>query len=236
MAQPFLFVALDDLAKDEKGTLASAEEFVLIVKEETFGFKGNLDYFLNPRINLNNAVFNLQQLGRPVFVDLKMLNGSRTMRSVLETLVKMGVDFTNIYALADDLLPEALRITEGSKTKVLGLTVLTHFTEGYCQRWFRRSLRETVRFSAEVALERGCHGIILPGNTLDVVQDLKTLKVVPGVRPKGYKDTRHEQEVTPREAAEKGADIAVCGGPIMRQKDLSAKVAALKMVLSELKG
>jgi orotidine-5'-phosphate decarboxylase len=56
--------------------------------------------------------------------------------------------------------------------------------------------------------------------------------VVPGVRPKWYKDTRHEQEVTPREAVEKGADIIICGGPIMKDQD---KVAALKRVLSELK-
>jgi len=232
MSRPFLFVALDDLAKDEIGTLASAEELILNVEEESFGFKGNLDYFLNPRINLKSAVFNLQQFGRPVFVDLKMWNGSRTMKSVLETLVKMGVDYTNVYALADDLLPEAIRITEGSKTRVLGLTVLTHFTESYCQRWFRRSLRETVRFSAEVALERGCHGIILPGTTLEVVKDLQTIKLVPGVRDKWYKDARHEEEVEPRAAVEQGADILVCGSPIM--KDPDDKIAALKRVLSEM--
>lgn len=231
MKQPFLFVALDDLGEKEKEMLEIAER--LIAVDGPFGFKANLDYLLNPRIGLKTALSQVQQFGRPVFADLKMWNGTRTMRSVIESLVECGVDYLNVYALADDLLPGAIKATEGSKTKVLGLTILTHFSESYCQKWFKRSLRETVRLTAEVALDRGCHGIILPGTVLDVVQDLKTIKVVPGVRPKWYQDTRHEEEVEPGVAVDQGADGLVCGSPIMKSAD---KVVALKRILSEMTG
>jgi orotidine-5'-phosphate decarboxylase len=231
MSRPFLFVALDSLDREEQATLEVAEDLSGV--EGNFGFKANLDYLLKYGLSgFNSAVKRVQQFGRSVFADLKMWNGTRTMRSVIEMLVESEVDYMNVYALADDLLPGAIKATEGSNTKVLGVTVLTHFSEEYCQRHFRRTLRETVRHLSEVAIERGCHGIILPGTTLEVVRDLQTIKLVPGVRPKWYQDTRHEEEVEPRVAAKQGVDILVCGSPIM--KDPDDKVAALKRVLSEM--
>lgn len=229
MNKPFLFIALDGLAKREKETLGTVERFSNV--EGNFGFKANLDYLLNPMEGLKATLERLQRFGRPIFADLKMWNGTRTMASIVETLVDRGADYLNVYALADDLLPEVIQITQGSNTKVLGLTILSHYSEDYCQRHFRRSLREAVRHFARVALEAGCHGIILPGTTLETVQDLDTIKVVPGIRPDWYQDTRHEQEIEPGIAVRKGTDILVCGSPIMKSID---KVTALKKVLSEM--
>ena len=224
--KPFLFVALDRLTEGQAFKAISELSKV----EGNFGFKLNLDYFLE--YGLDSAILgHIQSVKKSLFVDLKMWNGTSTMKSILRKLVEMEVEYTNVYALADDLLPEAIKIAEGSKTKVLGLTVLTHFSEDYCQKHFRRSLKETVRHFAEIALERGCHGIILPGTALDVVQDLETIKVVPGVRPKWYQDARHREEIEPRVAVEQGVDILVCGSPIMKSFD---KAAALKRVLDEL--
>lgn len=169
MNRPFLFVALDSLANKEKETLEAAEQLSAV--EGSFGFKANLDYLLKHGLEgLASSIKKVQVFGRPLFADLKMWNGTRTMRSVIEMIVDNGVDYLNLYALADDLIPEAILATNGSKTKVLGLTVLTHlthFSEDYCQRHFRRTLNQTVRHFAEVALEKGCHGIILPGTALE---------------------------------------------------------------------
>jgi len=225
--KPFLFIALDDLAKEEKETLSIAEQLASI--SGNFGFKINLDYILKK--GFKNAFKPIQQFGRPVFADLKMWNGTRTMVSVIENLVAMKVDYTNVYVLADDLLPKTIRIAEGTKTKVLGLTVLTHFNKNYCQKHFRRSLLETIQHFAEIAVKAGCHGVILPGTALESVKNLNIIKVVPGVRPSWYKDTRHKEEVEPRVAIEKGANILVCGSPIMKSRK---PVEALKKVLSEI--
>jgi len=225
--KPFLFIALDGLVQREKETLSVVEQLISV--SGNFGFKINLDYLLKK--GFKAALEPIQQFGRPVFADLKMWNGTRTMVSVIENLVAMKVDYTNVYTLADDLLPKTIKTTEGTKTKVLGLTVPTHFSEAYCQKHFKRSLQETVRHFAEIAVEAGCHGIILPGTTLEVVTNLDTIKVVPGIRPNWYKDTRHKEEVEPRVAIEKGADILVCGSPIMKNRD---PVEALKKVLSEI--
>lgn len=235
MEKPFLFVALDGLMKKEKETLETAERLSGV--EGNFGFKVNLDYLLDRGLRNPSTLGNIQQFNRLVFTDLKMWNGTSIMSSIIESLVDKEVDYLNVYALADDLLPKAVKIAEGSKTKILGLTVLTHFTEAYCRKWFQRSLKDTVMLGAKVALERGCHGIILPGTTLDVVKDLKTKKVTPGVRFDWYpKDSRHEQEVKPGVAVRGGATDLVCGGPIMQSQEKVGidSVEALKRVLFEM--
>jgi len=235
MKKPFLFVALDDLTEKEKETLEITERLSNV--EGPFGFKVNLDYLLDRGLQSPSTLGNIQQFGREVFTDLKMWNGTRTMASIIGNLVDREVDYLNVYALADDLLPEAIKITEGSKTKVLGLTVLTHFTEAYCRKWFQRSLKDTVKLGAKVALKRGCHGIILPGTTLDIVQDLDIEKWTPGVRLEWYpKDARHQQEVEPRVAVRQGVTGLVCGGPIMKSQEKVGidSVEALKRVLAEM--
>ncbi len=237
MGKPFLFVALDGLMKKEKETLETAERLSDV--EGNFGFKVNLDYLLDRGLRNPSTLGNIQQFNRLVFTDLKMWNGTSIMASIIGSLVDKGVDYLNVYALADDLLPKAVKIAEGSKTKILGLTVLTHFTEAYCRKWFQRSLKDTVRLGAEVALERGCQGIILPGTTLDIVKDLETEKVNPGIRSEWYpEDERHEQKVTASEAVNRGATALVCGGPIMKSQEKVGidSVEALKRVLSEMMG
>ncbi len=235
MGRPFLWVALDDLDKKEKETLLIAERLAAV--EGPFGFKVNLDYLLNPILSLADVLRRVQHLGRPVFADLKMWNGTRTMESVIKTLVTLEVEYLNVYALADGLLPGAIKATEGSETKILAVTVLTHYDDKYCQKWFRRTLRETVRLGADVALERGCHGIILPGTALDVVRDFDLEKCTPGVRLPWYpEDARHQQEVEPRVAIAGGATGLVCGGPIMKSREKVGidNVEALQRVLADM--
>lgn len=223
-----LFIALDDLCQKEAEALRIAEE--LVDSEAPFGFKMNLDYLLSR--GLKTAVSTMQRLGRPLFADIKMWNGERTMESVTQELVDLGVDYLNAYILADAFLESMVRIADGTPTKVLGVTVLTHFDDRYCQRHFCRPLREAVRHFAQIAIEVGCHGIILPGTCLGVVADLATLKVVPGVRPDWYGDARHHEEIEPRVAVAEGANILVCGSPIVKSPN---REEALRRILSDMR-
>jgi len=229
-----LFLAFDNLASNPEETLNIARE--LSYTGEPFGAKFNLDAMLSPSKPFGATVLVMKQLlGRTVFADIKMWNGSRTMESVVKTCVDLGVDFVNVYALADTQLEKAVIATEGSETRILALTVLSHYNDAYCQKWFGRSLRQTVSDFSRYAIEAGCHGILLPGTTLDIVRDLNTIKVATGLRPKWYKDSRHEQEATPAEVAKAGADYAVCGSPVLKQPDKEGRIAALKRILDEMR-
>ena len=225
--KPFLWIALDALTTKEDQALEMAG--VLASQRGEFGFKVNLDYLL--KRGIGEAVRRIASFNRPVFADLKMWNGSRTMVDVIDELVKARVTFVNVYALADNMIPKAVKATEGSETSVLGVTVLTHYDEDYCKRHFKRSLPDTVRHLADTALASGCHGIILPGTTLNVVSDLKTIKLVPGIRPSWFSDNRHEEEVEPAQAVRDGATDLVCGSPVTKSDD---PLGALLRILYEI--
>lgn len=231
MSKPLVFVALDGLATKRAETLKTAE-LLRWVKGGDFGFKVNLDALIDTEMGLRDILSPLQAFNRPIFADLKVFNGTRTMASLFAKLAALGVQYTNVWAQAEKLLPQAIKSVEGTQTKVLGLSVLTHYNEAYCQRHFGRDFPSTVRHFAQVAVENGCHGIILPGTQLSAVQDLDTFKVVPGVRPTWYHDDRHseEAEIAPGQAVADGADALVCGSPIMKWGD---PLEALGKILAE---
>lgn len=224
-----LFLAVDNLQDPKVRNVAEK----LATTDLNFGIKLNLDYFLFFGIyEAIRRVTDLTDHGRrPIFGDIKMLNGGRTMADIVHSLAQARIEFLNIHALADKEIRQAVDVTKGSKTRILGVTVLSHYDEAYCLRHFRRPVGDAVQHLAQTAIDAGCHGIILPGTTLNSVRHLKTVSVATGVRPDWYHDARHEQEVTPAVAKERGASWVVCGSPIMKSQD---PVAALRRVLNEL--
>lgn len=228
MSERLLYVALD---AERQRNLTLAEQLSGVAGE--FGFKVNLDHVLLWGLEY---VRDVQSQGRPVFVDLKMFNGPRTMAQVFGTLAEMEVDHTNVWAQADSLIPpamEAIRAVEGSETKVLGVTITTRFDDEYCQRQFGRSMEDSVRHFAGVAIDAGCDGIILPGTCLEAVRDISTTKLVAGIRPEEYQrqPDAQKQIVTPHEAILNGADILVCGSPIYKAP---SPVKSLRNILSQM--
>lgn len=229
MAEALLYVVLDHNSKRQNIKLAESFYF----EQGNFGFKINQDHYtLWPdyaRALQEDTIGN-----KPLFIDTKISNGARTMANIVENIVALKAKYTNVWANAERLIKPLAKIVKGTETELLGVTVTTHFTEDYCQAYFRRSLPDTVRMWSEVALENGCTGIIVPGTTLRAVEDLKCTKVVPAVRPdwfenKGAND--QEQTVTPTEAIQGGANIVVCGTPIYTHPK---PAEALQMILEEI--
>lgn len=224
MTSPLLFVALDDLLGKKRETVEAIRE--MDQEQGSFGYKINLDCLMHHGVYM--AVRSQILTSRPIFADTKTWNGKRTMTDIAKMLVDTGVDYFNVWVQADDQLAGAVKATEGSKTKILGVTVLTHYGEDWCQMYFRRSLAETVEFLAKRAKNLGLHGVVLPGTCLPAVKDIDLINAVPGIRMDDFKDDRHKQEVTPEFASQNGAGIIVCGSPIMKAAN---RVEKLKEVL-----
>jgi len=227
---PKFFVAVDDSA--EEGAMKKVD----LVKDVDgdFGIKINLDLIFGD-INVVNSV--KQRTNKPLFVDLKMWNGKRTMAEVVKKLAGMGVEMTNIYAHAANMLKESVKVANDNGMILLGLTVLTHYNEDYCKRVYGKSMADTVKVLTEIALENGCHGVILPGTTLEAVADFDCIKFNPGTRPIWFEDKKanaQEQIMSPGEAIKKvtkGKPIISCGSPIFKSPD---SAAALSLILEEI--
>ncbi len=218
-----LYVAADNLSGDEEKTLDILQ--ILCGTGLHFGIKINLDYIL--RHGYERAFRLIKYYKRPIFVDLKMCNGTRTMVDIAKALVWYEVDFFNVYALADSLLPKVIEATRSSKTKVLGVTVLSHFDDDYCWKHFKRSFVDLVHHLTQTTIDVGCDGSILPGTALDAVAALDIPKWATGVRDSAYADDRHKQKIEPAVAKEKKAEVIICGSPIMYAAD---PVGALRRI------
>jgi orotidine-5'-phosphate decarboxylase len=232
MTKPFLFVGLDQGNYIQDYLFARELNHV----KRDFGIKLNLDFFVESSLS-GNAI-PLQRtfdLGRPIFADLKMWNGKRTMNSVADGLIQKGVDYINVYSHAgEDFIKSLVERTKGTKTKILGLTVLSHYTDKDCMRLYGYYLKDAVKNLSNIAYSSGCHGIIVPGTSLDAVKNLPLEKLVPGVRPGWYGKTGENyqrQEVSIREAVEGGATLLVCSSPIRKSPN---RLEALERTLDEI--
>lgn len=216
MNYPFLYIALD--YPDSRKALQMAEKLNEV--EGDFGYKLNGDLLLAEGMD---TIDEFAPFRRPIFADLKMWKGRGTMGNIVDKLIEKGVNHTNVYAHAGkEYMSSLTKRLEGSGLELLGLTVLTHYGEEDCQKVYGRSLKDSVRMLAEEAYESGCHGIILPPTTLDVVQDLDMVKLTPGIRPEWWQrlpGSDQKQVKTPREAVIGGADILVMGSPIRKDKN-----------------
>lgn len=226
---PLVYVAMDFTNQDD---MLRAADLIAPVQGD-FGLKMNDDYVTSR--TPQGAIADLAPYGRNLFVDYKLMKGGTRMKNQVLELGSIGhVNFTNIYVLAGPLLGKTIKKTEGCGVGILGITVLTHFNEEYCQLFFKRSLVETVKLMTEYAYDSGCPGVILPGTCLEAVQHIPILKVSPGVRPSWYmgkKANQQSQEVEPAEIIRGGGNTAVVGSPIW---DTANPVDSLMRILDEM--
>ena len=223
---PRAYLAIDDSAHE--GAIKKARMIEGV--EGNYGIKLNLDLILRG----SQIITEIGEItGRPVFTDLKMNNGKRTMRELVQEMADRGAKMVNAYVQADRLLYDAIKTAEDNGMIFLGVTVTTHFDDDYCQKYYRRSLIETVGFLAQRAVDLGCHGYILPGTMLKFVSDVGGLKFIPATRPSWFVDKKtndQEQLCQPGEAIMNLADMVSCGSPVFKSPDPKK---ALRLILEE---
>ncbi len=229
MSEKLLYVALD---QSRPKNLELVNELCDADIEGNFGFKINQDDAL---IGGQKYISEVTDHSKPVFVDLKMNNGPRTMVNTITWLGSLGVDHTNVWAHAERNLGKTMEKVANlsERPAVLAVTYYTRWDEAYAQKHHRMSLSELILHMAEVGVDNGADGIILPGNQLHAVAGLKTVKLNPAVRLEGQiTSSQQEQTSTPYDAIYDGADILVVGSPIYEADD---HVASIEAYLNEMK-
>jgi orotidine-5'-phosphate decarboxylase len=215
LTQPGIYLALD--APDRLGVFELARRVASV--DGDFGFKLNLDVLLlEGGVDLVRAFD--AEFGRPIFTDVKMWNGSRTMVEVAVGLARAGPALVNVYAQGGQTFLTRVRDAVGERapnTDVYGLGVLTHYTDEDCRQLYGVSLTDAVVMFAERAAEAGLPGYIQPGPLLDATAHLPLARLVPGVRPQRFEDRRgvyQAQTITPEQARLGHADTIVVGSGI----------------------
>ncbi len=210
-----IIVALDTDSQDK------ALEVVSSLRGEVGLYKVGMELF--PRGG-PDIVRRIREAGADVFLDLKFHDIPNTVAGAVKSAVALGVRFVTVHASGGKaMLAAAARAAEGTRTTVLGVTVLTSLDSGdLAEIGFSGTPADSVLRLAGLAAGVGIGGIVCSAQEVSAVRDRvggSTVLVTPGVRLPEDAAGDQKRVVTPEEAVRRGADYLVVGRPITKAQD-----------------
>lgn len=184
----------------------------------------------------------LRELGKDVFLDLKLHDIPNTVRGAARSAAAHGARLVTVQGTGGAAMIaaaiEGAGAQDGTGCGVLAVTVLTSFTAadlGAAWGRPRVSVEEEVRRLAGIAGAAGAHGVVCSGLEAAGVHAAEPglAVLVPGVRSAGGATHDQARVVTPREAAQAGARYVVLGRMVTAAGD---PVAAFEGAVAELSG
>jgi len=205
-----LYVAIDTPYLDE------AVALITKIKHHVGGVKLGLEFFC---ANGHHGVHEVQKLGLPIFLDLKLHDIPNTVAKAMQAINALEPAIVTIHAAGGRAMMEDAKAAAGAHTKVVAVTVLTSLDDHDLNRvGVPDSPDLQVARLAALAQEAGLDGIVCSGHEVRAVK--KSWKdgffVVPGLRAAGGNVGDQKRTVTPRQARDDGASVLVVGRPITK--------------------
>ena len=188
-----------------------------------------------------------REYGVQIFCDTKFKDIPVTVGKSARAITRHQPDFFNIMA---DTQVEAIRgavagvesaIRDYGLTKplLLGVTVLTSYSENDAQSVYGASAREKVLQFAASAAANGLDGVVCSAEEAKLLKSndatKKLLLVTPGIRPLWAATGDQSRVLTPQHAIEAGADYLVIGRPITQPPpEIGSPRNALEKILGEI--
>jgi orotidine-5'-phosphate decarboxylase len=232
-----LFVALD--YPDAASALALAKQLAPL----GISYKVGMQLFYGEGMPV---VRQLQQLGKPVFVDLKLHDIPNTVAGSVEALVGHGVDFLNVHTQGGPEMMQAA-VLSAKKTgdrlgkppaKLIGVTLLTSLSSHALESFLfvsGVSVSEYVQHLALQAKKAGLDGVVCSAQEAPVIREAcgpDFLLITPGIRPTGSDMQDQARAITPSQALKNGSDYLVIGRPITGAAD---PLDATERILDEMR-
>ncbi|MEH3047696.1 orotidine-5'-phosphate decarboxylase [Sphingomonas adhaesiva] len=220
-----IFVALDTPDLDRARTVAER------VRHHVGGIKLGLEFFC---ANGPAGVRAMEEIGLPVFLDLKLHDIPNTVAKAVQSLAPLAPAVLTVHAAGGRAMLEDAKAAAHPDTKVVAVTMLTSLDEADLRATgVGGSAHDHVLRLADLAREAGLDGIVCSG--AEVKQAHAAWRdgffVVPGVRPADGHAGDQKRVVTPRQALDDGASILVIGRPITQAPDPDAAARAIEATL-----
>jgi orotidine-5'-phosphate decarboxylase len=176
--------------------------------------------------------------GKQVFLDLKLHDIGNTVAKGVESVAQMGATFLTVHAYPQTM-KAAVEGKQGSKLKILAVTVLTSYDEADLKAaGYSLGVSELVARRAEQARDIGIDGLVCSPEeaaNLRGIVGAKLSLVTPGIRPAGAAAGDQKRIMTPAKAIAAGADYLVVGRPIVEAADPKAAADAIVAEIAEAK-
>ncbi len=175
----------------------------------------------------------VQSCGAKCFYDAKFYDIPNTVGNASQKLNWSGVNMFDVHCSNGVVAMKKVVENKGSAL-VLGITVLTSFSEVECQHIFGDTIKNTVLKFAHDAVEAGLDGIVSSPKELEFLSQYQRLaglyKITPGIQPAGMKRNDQQRVTTPADAIKLGASALVIGRAITESDNPGE---AAKMIFEE---
>ncbi|MBR1870605.1 MAG: orotidine-5'-phosphate decarboxylase [Kiritimatiellae bacterium] len=215
-------------------TRAEAVEKIKTIGESVGFYKIGLELFIAEGPDVVKAV---KDLGKKVFLDLKLHDIPRTVERAVRSAGKLGVDLATIHACGGAAMIRAAADAAAEfgerAPKILGVTVLTSLDENDLRDIgiSGRTAAEQVQAMGRLALANGAAGIVCSPREVKIMRNIlgvDALLVTPGVRPAGADVGDQKRVATPADAVRDGSTHLVVGRPILAASDPAAAAVAIR--------
>ena len=175
---------------------------------------------------------------RPVFLDLKLHDIPNTVAGAVRAVLPLRPHMLTLHAAGGGAMIEAARRTADGADRplLLAVTVLTSLDSSALHATgVAGGPRQQVLRLARPALGAGADGVVCSAQEAAMLRGALgagPVLVVPGIRPAGTESADQARTMTPRQAAEAGADWIVVGRPITSSSDPAAAAAAIAAELA----
>ena len=177
-----------------------------------------------------------EEMGKRIFLDLKLFDIGATIEKAVRDLAKFNLDFLTVHG-DPNVVKAAKEGAKGGSTKILAVTILTSLDRTDLDEALIKtgSVASLVVERAGKAFLAGADGVISSPNEAALIRTLPEAKgkliVTPGVRPIGTELGDQKRVTTPAMAIKNGADHIVVGRPIWQAiSPLSAATAILSQL------
>lgn len=220
-----IWVAIDTPNIEQATTIARA------VGKHVGGLKLGLEFFC---ANGLHGVHAMAELGRPIFLDLKLHDIPNTVAKAVQSLRPLAPAILTVHASGGRAMMEDAKAAAPTGTKVVGVSVLTSLdASDLAAAGMKSDVHDQVERLTDLAREAGLDGVVCSGAEVAHAKSLwhDGYFVVPGVRPKNWGTGDQKRVVTPRQALDNGASILVIGRPITQADDVNAAVRTIEATL-----
>jgi orotidine-5'-phosphate decarboxylase len=176
-------------------------------------------------------VRDFQELGFPIFLDLKLHDIPNTVERTVRVLGALGVDIINVHCGGGyEMMARAAEAARDAgarrnrELKVIGVTVLTSMSQEQLGRelGISRSLEDQVAAMAQNAQRAGLDGVVASAQEVIRLREVcgaDFLLVTPGIRPLRADHQDQARVATPTQALADGSSYLVVGRPVTQADD-----------------
>jgi len=205
-----IFIACDVSSQKEILDLLS------LIHNDISGIKIGLQYITQ---RSPEEIRELSKFKKPIFYDGKFFDIKNTLVESIKALKNLNIDYATVHLLNGlDALKSANKMAQEINIKLLGVSVLTSFTDKDLENLgFNSKVEDQVKKLIKIAMESNLYGVICSPLEIKMIKEMapKLKCFTPGIRMGDAKDDQ-KRTMNANEAIKEGSDCLIIGRPITK--------------------